>query len=451
MTKAFFKQTNSNGISLHDHLTEVIHTLLASKDQNALENLENISLEVKSKHFNAKETGLKNAVLPADTSESWCTRTNKMITSVDMSEDDEGLPNLYEEAALFEWAGVGLAKEELYRLFLAMTRIKSKENLKAVRFFGKILGTEQDYYVVEGTYAEVPPPPSTDVTDGVPPEPPGTGLNTHVYFVANSTSAAFTRLPDVLPQQVVACTTIKKYLTGNLDAPVNCFPPFPGAEASLLRAQIARIAAATVLVPAGKFKPDDEFEGEEGEAPPIVRDEEYEAKSAKEMLDAENWCHFAPGVLKIGRCTNPPKPEAGEDEEEEAEEEEQEEEVAPLNPISSDPPVSELLPEQPLLAWSVKVYHSEGGDASVAIAKSNRWPGALSAATKTDKCANIYIGYGCENIGVSFTPLPPPPILFEAADVEEQPDVLLAQENEVLKSIEEAKMEAEAEAEEDGE
>ena len=46
-----------------------------------------------------------------------------------------------------------------------------------------------------------------------------------------------------------------------------------------------------------------------------------------------------------------------------------------------------------------------------------------------------------------FTPVPPPAILAEAEDVEEQADVTLDAENALLKSIEESKMVAEGEEE----
>jgi hypothetical protein len=50
-------QSNRDGISIHSHLTELIHTLLTEKDVNALQNLENISLGVKAKRFVAPQAG----------------------------------------------------------------------------------------------------------------------------------------------------------------------------------------------------------------------------------------------------------------------------------------------------------------------------------------------------------------------------------------------------------
>lgn len=61
------------------------------------------------------------------------------------------MPCVVDEASWFEWAGVGLAREELPRLFGAMAALKAQHALKAVRFFGKMLGTQADYYIVKAT------------------------------------------------------------------------------------------------------------------------------------------------------------------------------------------------------------------------------------------------------------------------------------------------------------
>lgn len=53
---------------------------------------------------------------------------------------------------------------------------------------------------------------------------------------------------------------IKRYFTGDLEAPVPGYPPFPGTEINLLRAQIARITAGVCVSPAGFFEVDEEAE-----------------------------------------------------------------------------------------------------------------------------------------------------------------------------------------------
>jgi len=64
-----------------------------------------------------------------------------------------------------------------------------------VRFFGKIHGTEQDYYVAEGTL-------EGGDEEGEKPadfEARGSGVNKFVYWVTNNVFATWTRLPDLLP------------------------------------------------------------------------------------------------------------------------------------------------------------------------------------------------------------------------------------------------------------
>lgn len=53
---------------------------------------------------------------------------------------------------------------------------------------------------------------------------------------------------------------IKRYFTGDLEAPVPGYPPFPGTEINLLRAQIARITAGVCVSPAGFFEVDEDAE-----------------------------------------------------------------------------------------------------------------------------------------------------------------------------------------------
>lgn len=64
------------------------------------------------------------------------------------------LPNLMELTFFFEQAGVGLNREEMIRIWLALKNLTDTHNLQHVRFWGKIFGTEQNYYVAEVEYRE---------------------------------------------------------------------------------------------------------------------------------------------------------------------------------------------------------------------------------------------------------------------------------------------------------
>ncbi len=55
------------------------------------------------------------------------------------------------ESRVFQWAGVGFGEQETYRLQKSIKKLAQSKSHKSVRFFGKIYGTEKDYYIVEAT------------------------------------------------------------------------------------------------------------------------------------------------------------------------------------------------------------------------------------------------------------------------------------------------------------
>jgi radial spoke head protein 4A len=112
----------------------------------------------------------------------------------------------------------------------------------------------------------------------------------------------FTRLPDVIPENMQTARKIRKYFSGDLTKNVNSFPAFRGAESQLLRCQIARISAATVVSPLGyyTFDPDGEDGGADGEAggnAAIIINTEYEGLTNENLLASSNWVHHTPYVL----------------------------------------------------------------------------------------------------------------------------------------------------------
>jgi len=67
---------------------------------------------------------------------------------------------------------------------------------------------------------DAPPKPTFKPPPAVPKEPPRTGCNKKTYFVCNEPGKLWTKLPNVSPQQISMSRKIKKFFTGNLDAPV---------------------------------------------------------------------------------------------------------------------------------------------------------------------------------------------------------------------------------------
>ena len=64
------------------------------------------------------------------------------------------LPNIMELVYFFEQAGIGLNREEMIRIWLALKNLVDNNPLQHVRFWGKLYGTEQNYIVAEVEYRE---------------------------------------------------------------------------------------------------------------------------------------------------------------------------------------------------------------------------------------------------------------------------------------------------------
>jgi hypothetical protein len=124
-----------------------------------------------------------------------------------------------------------------------------------IRFFGKINGTEKDYFVAEGSLE------AGEEDGGEKPagfDARGTGVNKFVYWVTDNLLEKWTKLPDVGPKDIQAAREIKVLLSGDLERPIFTNPFFDKKEKHFLRAQIARIVSATTLVPKGLYKVNEE-------------------------------------------------------------------------------------------------------------------------------------------------------------------------------------------------
>ena len=94
------------------------------------------------------------------------------------------------------------------------------------------------------------------------------------------------------PSHIIASRSIKKILTGNLNASVESNPPFKGAERHLLRAMLARIFHATQIAPKGQY----EMAGEEGEAQEIKLAEEFAMPGNDECKSLDVWGNALPAI-----------------------------------------------------------------------------------------------------------------------------------------------------------
>lgn len=444
--KAFLRQTNADGVSVYSHITEVLAHLLETQPANALDAFESMSLARKSAHYapgkvvvGKTPTELPGPDSPAAPGAAWCSSTQTMLKAAAKPSEDEAtgtVANVMMEASMFQCAGVGLSTDETYRVYVSLNALQKEKDLASVRFFGKVLGVPTDYYVAEAVYNT---PPEPDEGEGEPPPPPpgapaeetGTGCNKYVYFATTNPAAAWTVLPDVTPYQIICSKRIRKYLTGDLTADVRAYPPFPGKEKEYLRALVARIVAATTLCPVGKFSLGEEGEGEPAEVE--IGEDGRSPIPAAALGELAGWCTQYMGILDIGRCTNLPIEEEEAEGDDKPKAPEPQPEIKYLSPISAD-------------EWTATTY-SHGGP-PVAVARSLLWPGAHCAyqlAKGGREClASIYIGYGLPTLSAPFVMEAPPPFEEEPADVHEQADMALEEENAIFLDAEKARVAEEA-------
>lgn len=442
--KAFLmKSSTKTNLNLYDHLTQVLLKIMDERPHNAVDVIEDISRDVKRALYEDKQSTLRDQheVNPAELLAEQQRPLFSRPEEPDQEEElvEPALPNLSEVGFYLEQIGVGLGREEMQRIFLALKQLVETHGLPSCRFWGKILGTESNYIIAEAEYREgeeeeeqnteealtdrlrnednetdlplstYKPPPV------VPMEAPGTGTNKCVYYVCKEPGFPWTKLPALSPAQITTARQIRKFFTGRLDAPVMSYPPFPGNEANYLRAQIARISGGTHVSPQGFYQ----FKEEEGNEEEEVQQDSYEVNPDFEGLLAlklaeslSTWVHHTQHILQQGRCTwvsltlkTEEFNEEGEAEEREEEPDESEPEQGPrlLTPLSQD---AELFNTPP---WTLKLSSSLTPEHAVAYVRSNLWPGAYAYATGK-KFENIYIGWGLKYAGDGYSPhVPPPP------------------------------------------
>jgi len=435
----------------YDIMVKVIRKILDEKPANAADQLGQIFDKVKLEACPGEDNLSALQTAAEKTSETEVAEIQKGLfeqTNIgenDVNEEDDEnamtiLPDMQELLYFFEQGSVGLGREEWIRVYFALKQLCDGSSgnyppLATCRFWGKILGLEKNYYIAEVTFREEdedeessegeegslrgeedslsddmegeklpqslfkPPPKVPNEEKGVP------GANKHTYYVVNEPGETWVRLPSVGPNHIIAARSITKFFTGRLDATVNSFPEFLGEERHLLRAQVARISAGTIVAPMMYYQFDDEEEvdDEEMAQTEFIENPDFEGMPIRDLADdsLQAWVHTRLHILQQGRCIwwNPKqKPEGDEDYDEDDEDAdaeegaEQEQEIGPplLTPLSEDVEIAGLR------AWSAHTSSAPGMmhiQHCICVIKSNLWPGA-AAFSNGRRFENVYIGYG---------------------------------------------------------
>ena len=221
-------------------------------------------------------------------------------------------------------------------------------------------------------------------------DPAGTGLNVHAYWVSTTPIGPWIQLPNTNAAQIAAGRSIRKFLSGNLDAPIPGFPalvttpatsapPPPGAavadgygvndratyakfntERYLLRVTLARLAAATTVAPLGAYAKAEDGSMAKAAAPQF---------SSAEYADVAKWQHVRASLDGEAAV------EAGRD-------------------VGADGPG----------AWAARITPHLSKDLHpAAVLKSLTWPGAV-AVCKRDMWSCVYVGFGLKRTNDLYFP-----------------------------------------------
>ncbi|BHF75701.1 Radial spoke head protein 4 A [Sparganum proliferum] len=180
--------TDGKQSSLYEHLVSLVKYILEYQPSHSLDHFESLSLLVKRERGagaggSEMAAGLKEESMEAKAlTVQPCTDevTNAMAERTLLKhpehvwdqppivggpplrpfegnfEDDEesaALPNLSNHALLIEQAGIGVGREELMRVWLALRLLHKKlPSVTALRFWGKIFGTKANYYIAEAEF-----------------------------------------------------------------------------------------------------------------------------------------------------------------------------------------------------------------------------------------------------------------------------------------------------------
>lgn len=379
---------------VYDHLGKVIDRVVAEKPKDAYALVEVLSRLV-------KEQQIAPEPAPATQEDTEAVAQYvKKLRQLDQAPNEEGapvpvcaIPDFVEEAEMLSWAGVGFGELESYKVMCSLRNLAAKEKdkgLAKLRFWGKVLGTEADYYVAE---AQREGGGDADGEDPDPDaEPSGQGANQYTYYVTNDLAGEWRRLPDIKPREIIAARAIKRLMSGNAKAKVVTHPYFDGKEEVLLRAQIARITGDTIICVKGYLK------REEEEDAPIEENTEFVCPPPAELLKKEAWTHMQPHILKNGRTTHKEIPDEDEDNAAQVAKEREAQAADPARDL-----IRGLTGDG--LEWTIK----QAGDSTlyrnpmdpsgkpksnaVTYVRSLSWPGAV-CVVRGGHFANLYVGYG---------------------------------------------------------
>lgn len=127
--------------------------MLINNDRNSYQLFEYYSHKVKAKQQPLSQFRQEEYELLKEYVEKAKSLLNKPNTGTEEEPAESGptgyVPNLLEEAKWFERCGVGFGEELTYTIFKSLEKFSITKQIKELRFWGKIIGSNADYYIAE--------------------------------------------------------------------------------------------------------------------------------------------------------------------------------------------------------------------------------------------------------------------------------------------------------------
>lgn len=415
----------------YDHLEKIINRVISEKPKDAFSLVEVLSRMVREQVDPSSKSGVT-----IDAVDDEQLQKVRALDKVPAEGDPPApvnvgcaVPDFCEEAEMLQWVGVGFGDLESYRVNCALRNLAFKQmegGYTRIRLWGKMLGTDADYYVAEA-YKEGEVGEADELNPDA--EVGGQGANKYTYFVTNDlVSQEWIKLPNIKPGDIVASRRIRKLMSGKTAAKVVSHPPFPGTEEVLLRAQIARISADVTLMFKDQLKREGNFGDEDATQP--APNEEFTMPAASQLLMAQGWQHSEPHILQVGRTTHREAPEADEDNLDNPDNKVRKRMLAEQESDPVRDPIRQI--DGDGLEWVFKqfgdtsLYKNSSSDpsaqprsAAVTCVRSLTWPGAVTVAQGSNM-VQMYVGYGLAAKEPDFFPHGVPDVQDEPEDPEEQ-------------------------------
>ena len=405
-----------------NHLNELIKEIVSLHKEDGYDNFEEISMYIKKKmtkltlEYEPYPYIPKKLVILTPKEEKVLQESSKIKISK-TKEISNYMEDILSHATILEWAGINFNQIEWYKIRLSMKKLLTENKCEYIRFFGKIYGINSDYYIIQGIVKDYPMKNPQKHVESRGNE----GINRFTFWVSDSLLEYWNELPDITHEQLVSSRLFKYIFTGDLNAKVKSFVPFPGKEMHLLKCQIVRILHSSSIVPKGYQKLSENYKDQlEGKI--VEYDEEYKPLSFEEMKDPEfaNWTHEYAYIYPNGKVIDPSI----------------ENQVERMKGIGEDEGYKikegegEEVTEVDAKYWKIKV----AGDTMMHVVPekepithavihivNERWPGT-HCVWKEGVFCNIYIGFGYKDVDECFNPTQLTKIDKDPEDVTEHPE-----------------------------